>query len=122
MQVTVNPAQGTVVIDGLALKCIFAVPDGVQSIHWAGKFGTGQQSGGTGHGVFYDPAVIAPYVAAWRTEMQARIAATEAAEAVETAAYQARVAQQEQIAQEQQAAAQADADAAAAAAETQAAS
>lgn len=117
MQVTVLPADRTIVVNGVALKCEFDPPEGVQSIHWAGAEGVGQMTGGAAHGLFRNPGLIAPYVAAWRTAMQARIAATEADEPIEQAAYQAYVAAEAQRNAERIAAAQAEATVQAAAAE-----
>lgn len=114
MQLTVIPGDRTIVVDGLALKCEFSAPEGVQSITWAGAHGVGQMTGGAAHGVFRDPATVASYVAAWRTALQARVAATEVAEAIELANYQAYVAEEQRRDAERRAAAQADADAEAA--------
>ncbi len=120
MQVTVLPVDRTIVCNGLAVKCEFEVPEGVQSIHWSG--GLGQMTGGVAHGQFRDPAIVAPYLAAWRAEMQARIAATAADEPIEQAAYEAYLATEAQRDAERRVAAQADADADAAVQEQAAAS
>lgn len=88
MNIVVAVPDGRIVVDGLALRCEFA-SDATHSIRWNGAEGVGHVMGGPNEGPFRDPAIIAPYVAAWRAAMQRLIAATEAAQGQEQAAYQA---------------------------------
>ena len=97
MQVTVIIADKTVAVDGLALACAVPADPAVASIRWHGDALYGNATpapGQAGGGDFRDPAVIAPYVAAWRTALQGKLDAAAAAATAETAAYQTWLAEQ----------------------------
>jgi hypothetical protein len=117
MNVTVNMAAGFVAVDGVALQCSFPINKTIRSIRWHGEtlYGNvvvdGPEVVG---GEFRDPAVITPYVTAWRAEMQRRLDAAATAATKETADYQAWLVSEAGKTQLQMTAAAADATAAAA--------
>jgi hypothetical protein len=91
MNLVANPAAGLVTIDGLALQCDIAADSAIASIRWHGEALYGNIApppGVTGGGDFRDPALVAPYVAAWRAALQKRLDALIADQASEAAAFQ----------------------------------
>lgn len=89
----VDEGRMVVAIDGISLVCASPVEghsEWMRSMRWlGGEIALGHINGGPASTSFRDPAVIAPYVAAWRAEMDRRLAAIDAAQAAELAAYQA---------------------------------
>ncbi len=90
MHLIVAMADGVVTIDGLPLACDFKRDASIASIRWHGEalYGHITPTDPIGGGDFNDPAVIAPYVVAWRTALQQRLDAVAAATTAELAAFQ----------------------------------
>lgn len=115
MHVTVNMPDQVISIDGVALQFPFQVDKSIRSIRWHGEALHGNTvTVAPGGGEFRDPAVITPYVTAWRAEMQRRLDAVATAATKETADYQAWLVSEAGRAAQQKTAAAADATAAAA--------
>lgn len=91
MQVTVIPADKVISVDGLSLKVDMDMDTTIHSIQWHGAAGAGIISG-PGGDAFRDPAVILPYVEAWRVALKALDAATVTEAAAAADAYQKRIA------------------------------
>jgi hypothetical protein len=105
-------ATKTVTIDGLALECDIAADPSIWAIRWHGEALYGHitpPSGVTGGGDFRDPSLVAPYVAAWCTALQKRLAAVDAAQVNEKDAFQKWSADQTALTKKQQSAAAQDA-------------
>jgi hypothetical protein len=90
MHVTVNMPDKIISVDGVALQCSFPVDVAIRSIRWHGEALHGYTvTVAPGGGEFRDPAVIAPYVTAWRAEMQRRLDANAVDATKEKSDYQA---------------------------------
>jgi hypothetical protein len=111
MNLVVNMAAKTVTIDGLALECDFPADESIATLRWHGETLYGHitmPAGSTGGGDYRDPAMVAPYVAAWRTALQKRLDALTADQASEATAFQKWTAEQAALTKKQQAAAAQD--------------
>lgn len=108
MNLVVDLAAKTVTIDGLALQCDVPADASIATIRWHGEALYGHitpPAGVTGGGDFRDPALVAPYVAAFRAAAQKRLDALTADQASETDAFKQWTADQAAATKQQQAAA-----------------
>lgn len=90
MQVIVNVADRTVVVDGLPLRIdesAWPSTDATQ-IQWHGPDLVGAVAGGSAPGTFRDPRVIRPWLDAWQAEIGRRLEASHEAEAADVTRFE----------------------------------
>ncbi|MDC7787958.1 hypothetical protein PQJ75_13765 [Rhodoplanes sp. TEM] len=90
MQVIVNVADRTVVVDGLPLRIEESAwpPTDATQIQWHGPDLVGAVAGGSAPGTFRDPRTVKPWLDAWQAEIGRRLDASHEAEATDLTRYE----------------------------------
>jgi hypothetical protein len=113
MRVSVVVPDSTIVVDGAPLRFDFPVEDNtIEAIQWdsVALSGSIQRHGSSES--FKDPAIIAPYIEAWREEVNRRATASVDHESASLAAHQDYLKAEAEKKAEREAAAKAQAEAA----------